>query len=336
MKRNLPNLTVFLYAGSLLLASCTEVVLDAASGNQQEEFISFDITRTQTRGTELSNDALSQMGVFASENLNDYDAATATNTFMYNQLVQKSEGRWSYTPVKQWPSIEGLSFFAYAPYLENAEVLSFLPKETPGLPEFTYRVPQNISEQIDLLIAEPLFDQYYFKTPTVDFSFSHTLSCLDFSAQLDAGLPTGVTMQITEITVSGLCSEGVLPVRYDGAVNWNLNAEKTATYQLTVANGALAGLNLQKTKQQISSKTNKFMPLPQTIGEDVVLSVRGRYTTATGSDETVYTIPVNRYFSQFIPGRKYNINLIMSLTGIIVDFEIVPWDTYEMNIPSFD
>ena len=66
------------------------------------------------------------------------------------------------------------------------------------------------------------------------------------------------------------------------------------------------------------------------------LAVRAQYTSAAGMDEVVFENQVNNWLTKLLPGKRYVINLTLNITGIIVDFEIVPWDKYEMDIPSFD
>ena len=73
---------------------------------------------TATRAGDINNDNLTSIGVFASLTHGNFDATVSTPNFMYNQLVEKKNGTWQYTPLKYWPNNDSdkISFFAYAPH----------------------------------------------------------------------------------------------------------------------------------------------------------------------------------------------------------------------------
>lgn len=55
---------------------------------------------TATRASDINNDNLTSIGVFASLTHGNFDATVSTPNFMYNQLVEKKNGTWQYTPLK--------------------------------------------------------------------------------------------------------------------------------------------------------------------------------------------------------------------------------------------
>lgn len=77
---------------------------------------------TATRAGDINNDNLTSIGVFASLTHGNFDATVSTPNFMYNQLVEKKNGTWQYTPLKYWPNNDSdkISFFAYAPHNATA------------------------------------------------------------------------------------------------------------------------------------------------------------------------------------------------------------------------
>ena len=124
-----------------VLASCSSddlLVQTAAKQEAQglENAVSFEAysQRSLTRAGEagaMDNDKLKTegFGVFGYyTDMNEYDQ-TSTPNFMYNQEVKYNGGSWTYEPVKYWPNeygnkaqsddVDKLSFFAYAPYVEN-------------------------------------------------------------------------------------------------------------------------------------------------------------------------------------------------------------------------
>lgn len=54
---------------------------------------------TATRASDINNDNLTSIGVFASLTHGNFDATVSTPNFMYNQLVEKKNGTWQYTPL---------------------------------------------------------------------------------------------------------------------------------------------------------------------------------------------------------------------------------------------
>ena len=124
-----------------VLASCSSDDLSVQTAAKQEaqgleNAVSFEAysQRSLTRAGEagaMDNDKLKTegFGVFGYyTDMNEYDQ-TSTPNFMYNQEVKYNGGSWTYEPVKYWPNeygnkaqsddVDKLSFFAYAPYVEN-------------------------------------------------------------------------------------------------------------------------------------------------------------------------------------------------------------------------
>ena len=132
----------------------------------------------------------------------DTPVGTFTPNFMYNQEVtwQKSSvtgedgtvtegGRWTYSPVKYWPSnlMDKISFFAYAPYVDDfagkTEGITGLTANTAaGDPKLLFVMPKAQEDQIDLLYDGSLLN---LSKETIDskiqFEFKHTLSRIGFS-----------------------------------------------------------------------------------------------------------------------------------------------------------
>ncbi|MBQ7443336.1 MAG: hypothetical protein IJS59_05655, partial [Bacteroidaceae bacterium] len=93
-----------------------------------------------------------------------------------------------------------VSFFAYAPYSDNATgaagycIPSFSSQADTGNPWLTYRLHDDVGSQVDLLLAQPQLDQ---TKPAVDgvvhFSFKHALACA--GEQLTVACSTGLKNQ---------------------------------------------------------------------------------------------------------------------------------------------
>ncbi|WP_294483179.1 fimbrillin family protein [uncultured Bacteroides sp.] len=175
--------------GLLLAAGCT---VDEG----EEEVTSVPLTfstsvSTLTRGTELGTDNLTSAGVFAYLTSGELNTNTATPNFMYNQKLEKSNSTWMYSPMKFWPNNDSdrISFVAYAPYVDEAVAggsnPSFSGKTTAGYPVLTYTVPAKEADQIDLLAAAPLKNQYYSKATgnSIKLDMEHSLTKITFKVK---------------------------------------------------------------------------------------------------------------------------------------------------------
>lgn len=101
-------------------------------------------------------------------------------SFDGDELINTSPIRWSTIS-----SNEQITFFAYAPYKTSTELAS-APFSNYNATDMTvtYTVPNNISEQIDLIADTTVVKQAQFKE-TVGFEFEHLLTAIRFKAGFD-------------------------------------------------------------------------------------------------------------------------------------------------------
>ena len=176
-----------------MLASCSSDDLSVQTAYQQEaavesQAVGFEAytQRSQTRAGNagvMENDKLKTegFGVFAYyTDLNEYDQSIIPN-FMYNQHVFNN-GSWTYEPLKYWPNeygnkaisddVDKLSFFAYAPFVDNTPSTGKVADFTTGITGFTrntatgdpyvkYIGSLNPAEGVDLCwgVVDPSADQ---------------------------------------------------------------------------------------------------------------------------------------------------------------------------------
>lgn len=141
----------------------------------------------------------------------DYDTETSGNqaptpNFMYNQNVDWNGTKWDYSPEKYWPnSTDKISFFAYAPYTDvtstpRINVTGFSGNNIGGYPTVSFTVAENVSEQVDLLYANAINQNYTNNNTGVSLSFGHALSRIGFKA---AATNATDKIAVTKITLSG-------------------------------------------------------------------------------------------------------------------------------------
>ena len=153
-----------------------------------------------TRATKEYESAadLTDIGVFAYFTNGAFSEGSSTPNFMYNQQVERQtgDGSWTYSPVKYWPgnTMDKISFFAYAPYVDEAASggsnPSFQGKTATGFPKLTYTVPTAEADQTDLLAATPLMNRTVPSTDSekVKFNLKHALTKVNVSIRSEVGI----------------------------------------------------------------------------------------------------------------------------------------------------
>lgn len=208
----------------LLLAACSgdddTAPITPQGGGVPIEF-STEVEDAQTRGAEFTKDNLAEIGVFASFTNGEFDASSSLPNFMYNQQVKKQpDGTWDYSPKQYWPNnnTDKLSFFAYAPYVDEAATSgsnpTFSQKTAAGYPTLTYTVSPTEAAQIDLLAATPLMNQTFQKTSgNIQFAMKHALCKVGFSIKSEEAIT------VTALTVNNAPTTGTLTFM-DGSFGW--------------------------------------------------------------------------------------------------------------------
>ena len=204
-----------------------------------------------TRATqEVTTDSPERIGVFAYFTEGDFNKETAKPNFMFNQLVEKkTDGTWSYSPIKFWPNnskTNRISFFAYAPYVEKTgdSNLSFQDKETAkGLPTLNYTVPTAENNQIDLLTATPVMNR---TNGSVSFKLYHTLTKVKIYVKSNDDTPR---KSITSFSVTGMKS-GTLTYTFDSPQGWTwiYPSDEKETFTTNITNFPIADTTEEKKK----------------------------------------------------------------------------------------
>jgi hypothetical protein len=154
--------------------------VSAACANKQPEVtpddtprvIGVGVSEMSTRNYVENADQILSLGIFGySTGGESFDPDSATSTHEPNLFKNVEATRadadpatqWVYNPVAVWPTDDTANntFFAYAPYMETGTEIGTEGYDgyleavaTTGAPVIKYRVPKNISEQVDLLYSE--------------------------------------------------------------------------------------------------------------------------------------------------------------------------------------
>ena len=185
---------------ALTMTGCSNDEINApqqSQGNNAIEFSTYLGRNAQgSRGTETSTTSIktSGFGVLAyyTEQNNFADANNNKPNFMWNQKVTHNGTNWEYTPIKYWPTKVGdkVSFFAYAPYVENGNdkgiVLS--GNSATGAPTATITLPDDPSQTIDFVAAVQMNKTYNDSAKAnnnVRFTLLHEMTRVKVQAKLD-------------------------------------------------------------------------------------------------------------------------------------------------------
>ena len=347
MKRNL----ILTALAVLALVACTKVEnlvpvseLEAATPAVPMDFgIYMPQTKAGVAGA-MDNAKLqsSGFGVFAYVQAGDYTDNQKPN-FMFNQEVTYNDPNWTYSPVKYWPNqlnddgttdgqgawsqdAQKVSFFAYAPYVEAAGgtsgIIAMTDGSAPGDPIVTYRVSDNLNENVDLVwgvsnggtwtnvsggtnpVTEGL-PYLNLQKPSsgteVTFKFYHALAQLNLTAVgaynvvAAGGNPqSGVKVTIKEVSLT-------VPSQYDQAVlNLNNTIAKTPLWDVTNATEAPLTLIVKGDKLNVNVKDAGSVkaagqPAGVTATEGPVLATGKYFTLIPRAVSTEVTVKITYY-----------------------------------------
>lgn len=207
----------------LLFAGCSQEEL----GQETDEYaIAFDCSSTQLRASETTIDNMQYFRVSAVWNKGD----NSYESFMDNQLVEKWNNSWVYSPVKHWPAYGRVSFFAYSPASSSGmETESVLLDSATNQLSFRYKVSTDYQEQEDFMVASNLNKT---KNP-VQLTFTHALSIARFKIR---SKDTNTRVLIKNIQLNKLYSKGRLIGTANGSTSnwgWDLDTSSQEEYLVT-------------------------------------------------------------------------------------------------------
>lgn len=367
---------------ALTLVSCSSDDLDSFSDNSSKnEAISFDgylgrsaVAVSGTRGSEvkignLQTDGFGVFGKYTS-------AKNQTSDLFINQQVTYDKStdpaKWTYSPLKFWPSDGHIDFLAYAPYDKNTTLTENS--------KINFKVAEKVADQKDLLWTNDMNHQITAKITSrkdkVKFQFHHALSRLGYNVTLSGDyFSSGATFTVNKITLAGssdgtskkaFYKEGTIDlakiVTKDNTGNNKEDLSKTnigtglwtaETSDKNKQNFDLVSSNQTLGKDGIKSGDNYLFVIPQdfsqtkTEGHDVdELYVYVEYTINYGGTTGSVTNKVYKQIKKhFLQGNAYMLNLTLGLpiefdvdvTGGGVDAGVDGWGTDEgINIGSND
>lgn len=177
------------------------------------------------------------IGLYACQTTGDYTDAFTAN-FMNNvQVTKGTDGSWSYSPLKAWPTDdnEHLSFIAYYPYSADATAL-----------KYTYTVDDDITKQTDLLwctikdahvndrngtaINGTSSDEFTPVNGAIPLKFRHLLAKIVVNIKLAQAYP-GTTAKLKSLTLNDVCKTGDFILSNDLSTgSWSISSYGNTIY----------------------------------------------------------------------------------------------------------
>ena len=287
------KLLILAAAAALLLASCAKVETNKSLADENipiafGAYAGRNITKATTdsytpKGTTTFTATNQKIGVYA------FMGTSTTANFMKDVEVtlagNGATASQAYDPVKYWPKDEtvaenALNFFAYYPY--DATGMTRTKLGTSKYGSFAFTVQDAVANQVDLMVADAVVDQYYSTNAqnkgVVPFTFHHALTRVLFQMKA-ADTYNGTDITVTSLSVSKIKKAGT----YTVGTGWG----SQATYQTNTIPVPTAALTT--TAAPADEAANVFLLLPQTIDADAELSITYKIKDTATSVETTNT-----------------------------------------------
>lgn len=354
---------------ALTLVSCSSDDLDSLSDNSSKnEAISFDgylgrsaVAVNGTRGSVETKETLKNkgFGVFGK-----YDAGEGqTSDFFVNQKVTYSTtaSKWTYTPLKYWPTQGKIDFLAYAPHKEGQKL-------NANTTAFDFTVAKKAADQIDLLWANAtgkITESFEGTTKEkVKFLFKHALSRLGYTVKLSGNYSSdNATFTLKKITLAGSPDETTKAFYTKGTIDLsktgtkeNLSETNTETGLWTAATSADNKQNFtwfegsyivessdskhptNSANEDYSDKDYLFV-IPQdfsltTENADKLYVIVEYDVTYTSTHTTITNKVYKKLPIDLMQGKAYMLNLTIGLP-IEFDADVTDWTTDGTN-PNTD
>lgn len=325
---------IFISALAIAAAvSCTKSDIVDTKFNDAIGFDNYVGRDAQTKASVITGDGISTVKVNAYLHKKETTGgANFISNFMTNQDVDKKTG--AYSPAKYWPAIDqAVDFVAWVP-VTNATV------ENATL---TFTVPENVTQQQDLLVANPVLDQNRAEDNTkVSLQFKHLLSRIGFEIQA-TGLPGEDdeynVVELVSVTLNGdFAPNGTVDMT--NATPAVVGTPEETAYVLT---GANFGFSNNVIENKANSADSYIMLIPSNNVPKNITVVYTVTTKAQNDDEEDVVITNKSVFPlqtegaeafAYQPGFAYK--YIFKITMNAIQFEVVEkeWDetTPEVDI----
>lgn len=335
---------------ALTLVSCSSDDLNSLSDNSSKnEAISFDgycgrsaVAVNGSRGSVVDIKALQEstegFGVFGNYSSTAEGTLAYGNSLFKNQQVtyDKTKSKWTYSPLRFWPTQGHIDFLAYAPY--DSQYDNIVTKDNQKL---TFIVDSNIENQKDLLYANAVGqtkDSISSTGNKVKFQFAHALSKLGYKVKLSGDYSSNATFNLTKITLAG-SPDGTTKAFYtSGKIDlsrtntaldlWSEYATDRQNFDWFSGSSTVTGTDLKHPNDNRVENKDYLFVIPQKFktGTDKLYVIVTYTITYKNDTQNPITNTVYKQLSNdFEPGKAYMINLTLGLP-IEFDATVTDWE----------
>lgn len=335
---------------ALTLVSCSSDDLNSLSDNSSKnEAISFDgycgrsaVAVNGSRGSVVDIKALQEstegFGVFGNYSSTAEGTPAYGNSLFKNQQVtyDKTKSKWTYSPLRFWPTQGHIDFLAYAPY--DSQYDNIVTKDNQKL---TFRVDSDIENQKDLLYANAVGqtkDSISSTGNKVKFQFAHALSKLGYKVKLSGDYSSNATFNLTKITLAG-SPDGTTKAFYtSGKIDlsktnttldlWSEYATDRQNFDWFSGSSTVTGTDLKHPNVNRVENKDYLFVIPQKFktGTDKLYVIVTYTITYKNDTQNPITNTVYKQLSNdFEPGKAYMINLTLGLP-IEFDATVTDWE----------
>lgn len=335
---------------ALTLVSCSSDDLNSLSDNSSKnEAISFDgycgrsaVAVNGSRGSVVDIKALQAstegFGVFGNYSSTADGTPVYGNSLFNNQQVtyDKTKSKWTYSPLRFWPTQGRIDFLAYAPY--DSQYNDIVTKNNQKL---TFTVASNIKNQKDLLYANAVGqtqDNISNTGNKVNFRFAHALSKLGYKVKLSGDYSSNATFNLTKITLAG-SPDGTTKAFYtSGKIDlsktntaldlWSEYATDKQNFDWFSGSSTVTGIDLKHPNENRVENEDYLFVIPQKFktGTDKLYVIVTYTITYKNDTQNPITNTVYKQLSNdFEPGKAYMINLTLGLP-IEFDATVTDWE----------
>jgi len=335
---------------ALTLVSCSSDDLNSLSDNSSKnEAISFDgycgrsaVAVNGSRGSVVDIKALQEstegFGVFGNYSSTAEGTPAYGNSLFNNQQVtyDKTKSKWTYSPLRFWPTQGHIDFLAYAPY--DRQYDNIVTKDNQRL---TFIVNSIIENQKDLLYANAVGQTKGSISSTgnkVKFQFAHALSKLGYKVKLSGDYSSNATFNLTKITLAGSPDGATKAFYTSGKIDlskantasdlWSGYATDRQNFDWFSGTSTVTGTVLKHPNENRAENKDYLFVIPQKFktGTDKLYVIVTYTITYKNDTQNPITNTVYKQLSNdFEPGKAYMINLTLGLP-IEFDATVTDWE----------
>ena len=238
------------------------------------------------------------------------DGAGNYSTLISSQAVSYTNNIWKTSNDYYWSGIANktVNFYAYYP-----STISNVSHTAGSAPTLSYTVPDNVSDQIDIMTATGTNVSGNTNSST-PLTFNHIFSAVQFNIG-SSGMPNGT---ITGISLNNILYKGT----YNFNGTWTQDATTKKSFSQTVSSSTSGGT-------VITSGVTTFMMMPQTLRSDASITV----TYSNGSTLT------QSIAGTWTAGNIYTYNISKTIpvanfayTGSVQTYTVPFTGTYKLEV----